>query len=100
MFDAPISSDSLSTVTVKSEIKDQEDATKYRAPRAAFALSDFSILRNIGDGSYSSVVLAQRKGDVDQQLHAIKIVNKHLVSPSNGYRKWMSSELETNGGNA
>ena len=68
-------------------VKDREDApqTQYRAPRAAFTLSDFTIIRNIGDGSYSTVVLAQRKGatqELQQQLHAIKIVNKHLVSPS------------------
>ena len=68
------------------QIKDREDssASEYRAPRAAFSLSDFSLLRNIGDGSYSTVVLAQLKGasavGPQQQLHAIKIVNKHLVS--------------------
>lgn len=63
-------------------LRDREDAPQYKAPRAALALSDFSILRNIGDGSVSTVVLAQRKGAVGEheKLHAIKIVNKHLVS--------------------
>ena len=70
-------------------IRDREGRDEqYKAPRAAFTLSDFTILRNIGDGSYSTVVLAQRKGAElvdpggDPGLYAIKIVNKHLVRRS------------------
>ncbi len=74
-------------------MRDREgNDAQYKAPRAAFTLSDFQIIRNIGDGSFSTVVLAQLKGigtaavdaaaegAAEGGLHAIKIVNKHLVS--------------------
>ena len=74
-------------------MRDREgNDAQYKAPRAAFTLSDFQIIRNIGDGSFSTVVLAQLKGsgttfdgtegaaEGREGLHAIKIVNKHLVS--------------------
>jgi serine/threonine protein kinase len=40
-------------------------------------VSDFDILERLGDGSFSTVVLARYKGD--GQCYAVKIVNKTLV---------------------
>eukprot|EP00195_Chlamydomonas_chlamydogama_P005080 CAMPEP_0202904494 /NCGR_PEP_ID=MMETSP1392-20130828/29654_1 /ASSEMBLY_ACC=CAM_ASM_000868 /TAXON_ID=225041 /ORGANISM="Chlamydomonas chlamydogama, Strain SAG 11-48b" /LENGTH=338 /DNA_ID=CAMNT_0049592139 /DNA_START=42 /DNA_END=1055 /DNA_ORIENTATION=+ len=59
------------------DLKDREHAAEYRAPRANLSLRDFDIIGRLGDGSFSTVILAQRKGS--SQQNAIKIVNKHLV---------------------
>lgn len=40
-------------------------------------MTDFDILERLGDGSFSTVVLARYKGDGQQ--YAVKIVNKTLV---------------------
>ena len=62
-------------------------ATRLNVCAAAFAdrclcrlrisVSDFDILERLGDGSFSTVVLATFKGD--GQKYAVKIVNKTLV---------------------
>lgn len=41
------------------------------------SVTDFDILERLGDGSFSTVVLARYKGDGQQ--YAVKIVNKTLV---------------------
>jgi len=45
--------------------------------RLRISVSDFDILERLGDGSFSTVVLAKYKGDGQQ--YAVKIVNKTLV---------------------
>ncbi len=40
---------------------DRENDPQYNAPRLALALSDFLLLRRLGDGSYSTVVLAEHR---------------------------------------
>lgn len=40
-------------------------------------MADFDILERLGDGSFSTVVLARYKGDGQQ--YAVKIVNKTLI---------------------
>ena len=40
-------------------------------------MKDFEILAHLGDGSFSSVVLAKMR--TSEQKFAIKIVNKHLL---------------------
>jgi serine/threonine protein kinase len=52
-------------------------ATRYPC-RAKVQLSDFNILGRLGDGSFSTVILAQLRGG-QQEQYAIKIVNKHLI---------------------
>lgn len=47
------------------------------ACRLRISVSDFDILARLGDGSFSTVVLARYKGDGQQ--YAVKIVNKTLV---------------------
>lgn len=41
------------------------------------SLGDFNIIRRIGDGSFSTVVLAEHKGSGKQ--YALKIMNKHQI---------------------
>lgn len=41
------------------------------------ALTDFNILHRIGDGSFSTVVLAKHKATGKQ--YALKIMNKHQI---------------------
>lgn len=53
------------------------DAAWVPAYRLQISLSDFEILRRLGDGSFSTVVLAKYKGD--GRLYAVKIVNKSLI---------------------
>lgn len=45
--------------------------------RVALALSDFELVRRLGDGSLAQVVLARQKHTHKQ--YAIKIIDKHLV---------------------
>lgn len=45
--------------------------------RLHISLSEFEILRRLGDGSFSTVVLAKYKED--GRLYAVKIVNKSLI---------------------
>jgi 3-phosphoinositide dependent protein kinase-1 len=40
-------------------------------------MADFDILRRVGEGSFSTVLLARYQGD--GQLYAIKMINKSLV---------------------
>jgi 3-phosphoinositide dependent protein kinase-1 len=47
------------------------------ACRVNMSLKDFNILGRIGDGSFSTVVLAQHKGTGKE--YAIKIMNKHQI---------------------
>lgn len=47
------------------------------ACRLQVSLSDFEILRRLGDGSFSTVVLARYRRD--GRLYAVKIVNKNLI---------------------
>ncbi len=44
---------------------------------AGVKLGDFDVMGRIGDGSFSTVILARYRASGDQ--YAIKIVNKHLV---------------------
>ncbi|GAX82854.1 hypothetical protein CEUSTIGMA_g10280.t1 [Chlamydomonas eustigma] len=60
-------------------LKDRENADVYKAPRASLTLSDFNILGHIGDGSFATVILAERKAPNNSEKYAIKIVNKHVV---------------------
>ena len=53
------------------------DGDSYKAPRVELKMADFLVESHLGDGSFSSVVLARMKSS--QQLYAIKIVNKHLI---------------------
>ncbi|MEW5297968.1 MAG: hypothetical protein WDW38_003738 [Sanguina aurantia] len=46
-------------------------------PRVSLSISDFDVIRRIGDGSYSTVILASMKSTGVQ--YAIKIINKHLI---------------------
>jgi serine/threonine protein kinase len=46
--------------------------------RAALQISDFDIIGRVGDGSFSTVILARLRGG-GEALFAIKIVNKHLI---------------------
>eukprot|EP00798_Chlamydomonas_sp_ICE-L_P016400 gene16400-22605_t len=59
------------------ELPDREASTGYKAPRTNLQLSDFNITGRVGDGSFSTVILAQHKDSGKQ--YAIKIVNKHLI---------------------
>ena len=52
-------------------------AALYRAPRADLKLADFRVEAHLGDGSFSTVVLASMKATGAR--YAIKIVNKSLV---------------------
>lgn len=45
--------------------------------RLQISLSDFDIIRRLGDGSFSTVVLAKYKAD--GRMYAVKIVNKSLI---------------------
>jgi 3-phosphoinositide dependent protein kinase-1 len=45
--------------------------------RLRITVADFDILERLGDGSFSTVVLARYKGDGQQ--YAVKIVNKTLI---------------------
>lgn len=45
--------------------------------RLRISVADFDILERLGDGSFSTVVLARYKGDGQQ--YAVKIVNKTLI---------------------
>lgn len=49
----------------------------HLACRLQISVSDFDIIQRLGDGSFSTVVLARYKAD--GRLYAVKIVNKHLV---------------------
>lgn len=40
---------------------DRQDNPQYTAPRLALSLTDFVLLRRLGDGSFSTVVLAQHR---------------------------------------
>ncbi|GAB4821386.1 hypothetical protein N2152v2_008432 [Parachlorella kessleri] len=42
-------------------MNDRGDDAQYRAPRASLSLADFELLKRIGDGSYSQVVLARHR---------------------------------------
>jgi 3-phosphoinositide dependent protein kinase-1 len=58
-------------------LQDRESDTAYRAPRANLQLRDFDVIGRIGDGSFSTVILARLRETGVQ--YAIKIVNKHLI---------------------
>mmetsp|Transcript_27778 Transcript_27778/g.82338 ORF Transcript_27778/g.82338 Transcript_27778/m.82338 type:complete len:382 (-) Transcript_27778:322-1467(-) len=60
-----------------SVLKDRENASQYRAPRAKLELTDFDIIGHAGDGSFSTVIHAVHR--FSQRHYAIKVVNKHLV---------------------
>lgn len=47
------------------------------ACRLSLQVSDFDILRRLGDGSFSTVVLARHRANGEQ--YAVKIINKTLV---------------------
>lgn len=49
----------------------------YNAPRLQISVADFEIVQRLGDGSFSTVVLARYRGD--GRCYALKIVNKGLV---------------------
>ncbi|EFJ41871.1 hypothetical protein VOLCADRAFT_83913 [Volvox carteri f. nagariensis] len=61
----------------ESQLEDREHQEGYRAPRVALTIRDFHILGRIGDGSFSTVFLAQQKQTGKQ--YAIKMMNKHLI---------------------
>lgn len=56
---------------------DREDDIRFSAPRVALTLSDFELVRRLGDGSFAQVVLARQK--YTHKQFAIKIIDKHLV---------------------
>jgi 3-phosphoinositide dependent protein kinase-1 len=58
-------------------LQDRESDSTYRAPRANLQLRDFDVIGRIGDGSFSTVILARLRETGMQS--AIKIVNKHLI---------------------
>lgn len=64
-------------MSIDQKLQDREQQEGYRAPRVTFKVSDFNVLGRIGDGSFSTVFLAQHKGLGKQ--YAIKMMNKHLV---------------------
>lgn len=41
---------------------DRQDNPQYTAPRLVLSLTDFVLLRRLGDGSFSTVVLAEHRG--------------------------------------
>ncbi len=47
------------------------------ACRVALSLADFELLRRIGDGSYSQVVLARHRATGRE--FALKIIDKHYI---------------------
>ena len=49
----------------------------YSVARVALKLSDFELVRRLGDGSFAQVVLARQK--YTHKQFAIKIIDKHLV---------------------
>uniref|UniRef100_A0A7S3R3C7 non-specific serine/threonine protein kinase n=1 Tax=Dunaliella tertiolecta TaxID=3047 RepID=A0A7S3R3C7_DUNTE len=59
--------------------RDKEGDEKYVAPRVSLKIQDFDILGRLGDGSFSTVVLARLRVNPEGDKFAIKIVNKHLV---------------------
>ncbi|GLC47419.1 hypothetical protein PLESTB_000543000 [Pleodorina starrii] len=64
-------------MSAEPQLQDREHQEGYRAPRVTFTIRDFNILGRIGDGSFSTVFLAQHKQTRKQ--YAIKMMNKHLV---------------------
>ncbi|KAI7842103.1 hypothetical protein COHA_004297 [Chlorella ohadii] len=53
------------------------EAPERRAPSLALSLADFELLRRIGDGSYSHVVLARHKATGKE--YALKVVDKQYI---------------------
>ena len=45
--------------------------------RLQISIADFDILRRVGEGSFSTVLLARYQGD--GKLYALKMINKSLV---------------------
>ncbi|GIL60087.1 hypothetical protein Vafri_14743 [Volvox africanus] len=64
-------------MSAEPQLQDREHREGYRAPRVTYTIRDFNILGRIGDGSFSTVFLAQQKQTGKQ--YAIKMMNKHLV---------------------
>ncbi|GFR45067.1 hypothetical protein Agub_g6441 [Astrephomene gubernaculifera] len=64
-------------MSTEQQLQDREQQEGYRAPRVSLTIRDFNINGRIGDGSFSTVFLAQQKETGKQ--YAIKMMNKHLV---------------------
>lgn len=58
-------------------------------------MSDFDILERLGDGSFSTVVLATYKGDGQQ--YAVKIVNKTLILRNKVWSLWCKQLVRSTG---
>lgn len=63
--------------------------------RLRISVSDFDILARLGDGSFSTVVLAKYKGDGQQ--YAVKIVNKTLILRNKVLIKLRSAAVDMKG---
>ncbi|EFN52977.1 hypothetical protein CHLNCDRAFT_36647 [Chlorella variabilis] len=50
---------------------------EYKAPRMQLSLADFELLRRIGDGSYSHVVLARHRAT--GRDYALKVIDKQYI---------------------
>ncbi|KAK9864056.1 hypothetical protein WJX84_005775 [Apatococcus fuscideae] len=60
-----------------ADTQDRENDPAFKAPRAAYTLADFKLVRRLGDGSYSQVVQARHNAtDTD---YALKMIDKSLV---------------------
>ncbi|GAB4821407.1 hypothetical protein N2152v2_008453 [Parachlorella kessleri] len=59
-------------------MNDRGDDAQYRAPRASLSLADFELLKRIGDGSYSQVVLARHRASGKE--YALKEVFKSAAN--------------------
>ena len=56
---------------------DMELSLLFGLARVALTLSDFELVRRLGDGSFAQVVLARQK--YTHKKFALKIIDKHLV---------------------
>ncbi|KAA6419937.1 MAG: 3-phosphoinositide dependent kinase-1 [Trebouxia sp. A1-2] len=80
MSSAPMTEPHASTpasLPASVPFEDREGDARFNAPRVAFTLADFELVRRLGDGSFAQVVLARHKHSKKQ--YAIKIIDKHLI---------------------
>mmetsp|Transcript_47395 Transcript_47395/g.120990 ORF Transcript_47395/g.120990 Transcript_47395/m.120990 type:complete len:374 (-) Transcript_47395:113-1234(-) len=73
----------------RQQDQDREGKCDYRAPRVALTLTDFELVKKLGDGSYSEVFHVRRK--INGREYALKKMDKHLILRENK-QKYVAQE--------
>ncbi|GBF94960.1 3-phosphoinositide dependent kinase [Raphidocelis subcapitata] len=66
----------MATQTCVQNAPQREEET-YHAPKLQLTVADFDVLRRLGEGSFSTVILARYRADGRE--YAVKMINKSLV---------------------